>query len=44
MTPRQRVIDALSFKEPDRVPIDMGTTVTCIEIEAYRVNIGDVVS
>jgi len=36
MTPRQRVIDALSFKEPDRVPIDLGTTVTCIEIEAYR--------
>ncbi len=36
MTPRQRVIDALSFREPDRVPIDLGTTVTCIEIEAYR--------
>lgn len=36
MTPRQRVLETLSFKEPDRVPIDLGTTVTCIEIEPYR--------
>lgn len=35
MTPRQRVLEALDHKEPDRVPIDMGTAVSSIHIEAY---------
>ena len=37
MTSRERVITALAHKEPDRVPMDLGsTTVTGIDIEAYR--------
>ena len=37
MTPRQRVMAALSHKQPDRVPIDLGsTTVTGITTTAYE--------
>ena len=35
MTSRQRVTKALNHQEPDRIPIDMGTAVTSIHIEAY---------
>ena len=27
MTPRERVVQALSHQEPDRIPIDLGTTI-----------------
>ena len=27
MTPKQRVLDALNHKEPDRIPLDLGGTV-----------------
>ncbi len=37
MTPRERVLTALSHREPDRVPFDMGSTqVTGISLVAYR--------
>ncbi|MFW6138296.1 MAG: uroporphyrinogen decarboxylase family protein [Spirochaetota bacterium] len=36
MTPRQRLVEALNHREPDRVPIDMGTAVSSIHIDAYR--------
>lgn len=37
MTPRERVKAALNHREPDRVPVDMGsTTFTGIHWEAYR--------
>jgi uroporphyrinogen decarboxylase len=36
-TPRQRVLDALEHKQPDRVPRDLGgTTATGVNIVAYR--------
>ena len=36
MTPRQRVLTAVSLKEPDRVPIDFGGTgATSIDLGAY---------
>ena len=37
MTPRERVAAALAHREPDRIPIDMGSTlVTSITSAAYR--------
>lgn len=36
MTPRQRIIDAISHRQPDQVPVDFGSTgvtgvhVTCV--------------
>ena len=36
MTSRQRVNTALQHKEPDRVPFDLGSRSSAIEIEAYR--------
>ncbi|MEW6227529.1 MAG: uroporphyrinogen decarboxylase family protein [Bacillota bacterium] len=37
MTHRERVLTALSHREPDRVPLDLGATpVTSLHIEAYR--------
>jgi uroporphyrinogen decarboxylase len=37
MTPRQRVLTAVSLKEPDRVPIDFGGTgATSIDLGAYN--------
>jgi len=36
MTPRERVIKSIEHREPDRIPIDMGTAVSSIHIEAYR--------
>jgi uroporphyrinogen decarboxylase len=37
MTPRERVMTALSFREPDRVPIDLGQAVgDGITVAAYR--------
>ncbi|MCD6574480.1 hypothetical protein J7K97_02230 [Candidatus Aerophobetes bacterium] len=35
MKPRERIIRTLEHKEPDRVPIDMGSSVTSIHLEAY---------
>jgi uroporphyrinogen decarboxylase len=35
MKPRERLMRALHHKEPDRVPIDIGTAVTSIHMEAY---------
>ena len=36
MTPRERVRITLSRNEPDRLPLDLGTSVTSIHREAYR--------
>ncbi|MFQ6097932.1 MAG: uroporphyrinogen decarboxylase family protein [Armatimonadota bacterium] len=36
MTPRERLLTALAHKQPDRVPRDLGGTVTGIMIGAYR--------
>lgn len=36
MTPRERVKKALSHKEPDRIPIDLGGPQSTIEIAAYK--------
>ncbi len=37
MTPRERVLTALDHKEPDRIPIDLGSSHNCgIHIDAYR--------
>ena len=36
MTPKQRVIAALSHKEPDRVPTDLGGWVTTISVKTYQ--------
>jgi uroporphyrinogen decarboxylase len=36
MTPRERVRITLSRMEPDRVPLDLGTSVTSIHREAYQ--------
>ena len=35
MKPRERIMKALQHEEPDRVPIDIGTAVTSIHMEAY---------
>jgi len=35
MKPRERLLRALEHKEPDRVPIDIGSAVTSIHIDAY---------
>jgi uroporphyrinogen decarboxylase len=35
MKSRGRVLKVLEHKEPDRIPIDMGSAVTSIHIEAY---------
>ena len=35
MKPRERLLRTLEHKEPDRIPIDMGSPVTSIHIEAY---------
>ncbi len=36
MTPKERLLKALSHQEPDRIPIDLGTTnVTTITLNAY---------
>lgn len=35
MESRERVLKSLEHKEPDRIPIDMGSPVTSIHIEAY---------
>ena len=36
MTARERVLRSLAHREPDRVPLDMGTTTTSIHRTAYR--------
>lgn len=37
MTPRERVLDALSHREPDRVPFDLGGTIlSSIHVRAYE--------
>jgi len=37
MTPKQRVLMALNHKEPDRVPVDLGSTnVTSINVDSYK--------
>jgi uroporphyrinogen decarboxylase len=37
MTPRQRLLTALDHREPDRIPLDLGSTqVTGIHVTAYR--------
>lgn len=36
MTSRERLLRALSHREPDRVPLDMGNSATSIHREAYR--------
>ncbi|MGQ9781564.1 MAG: uroporphyrinogen decarboxylase family protein [Nitrososphaeria archaeon] len=36
MTPRERVMAALNHEEPDRIPIDMGNTISSIHADAYR--------
>src|SRR5512133_1221012 len=36
MTPRERIITALSHKEPDRVPIDFGGRVTTVHAFTHR--------
>ncbi|MBN1997910.1 hypothetical protein JW935_10185 [candidate division KSB1 bacterium] len=36
MTSRERVLSALQFKEPDRVPIDLGGFQTGIHLKAYQ--------
>ncbi len=36
MTSRERVREALEHREPDRVPIDLGSMHTCIETYAYE--------
>ena len=36
MSPRERVVAALEHKEPDRVPIDLGGSVSCIHLGAYE--------
>ncbi|MEM3404210.1 MAG: uroporphyrinogen decarboxylase family protein [Nitrososphaeria archaeon] len=36
MTPKERVIAALNHEEPDKVPIDLGNTISSIHIEAYK--------
>ncbi|MBE0479021.1 hypothetical protein IBX65_07910 [Candidatus Aerophobetes bacterium] len=35
MKPRERLIKAFEHKEPDRVPLDMGSPATSIHVEAY---------
>ena len=35
MKPRERVVKALEHKEPDRIPVDMGSPVTSIHVKAY---------
>jgi len=35
MKPRERLLRTLEHKEPDRIPIDIGSPVTSIHIEAY---------
>lgn len=35
MSPRERVLTALSHKEPDRVPLDLGSLTSTIESTAY---------
>lgn len=36
MTPKERVVAALNHEEPDKVPIDLGNTISSIHIEAYK--------
>ena len=36
MNSRERVLSALNHEQPDRVPIDMGGTVSTIHVEAYK--------
>ncbi|UCF93023.1 MAG: hypothetical protein JSW39_02375 [Desulfobacterales bacterium] len=36
MTPRERVLTALRHEEPDRVPLDLGSTTTTIETDPYN--------
>jgi len=36
MTSRERVLNALNHEEPDRVPIDIGSAVSSIHVEAYK--------
>jgi len=36
MTPKERVLASLNFKEPDRVPLDFGGWVTTISIKTYQ--------
>lgn len=36
MNPRERLMRSLNHEEPDRVPIDMGTAVSSIHIDAYK--------
>ena len=36
MNSRERVLSALNHEEPDRIPIDMGGTVSTIHVDAYR--------
>lgn len=36
MNPRERVVAALEHKEPDKVPVDLGGSVSCIHSGAYE--------
>jgi len=36
LNPRERVIAALEHSEPDRIPIDLGGSVSCIHLVAYQ--------
>ena len=36
MKSRERVVRTLRFQEPDRVPLDLGSTVTSIHKTAYK--------
>lgn len=36
MTSRERLLAALDHREPDRVPLDLGSMMSTIEVEPYR--------
>ncbi len=36
MTPRERVLTALNHEEPDRVPIECGSMISSLQVDAYR--------
>lgn len=36
MTSRERILTALDHREPDRVPLDLGSMMSTIEVEPYR--------
>ena len=36
MTPKERVLAALNHEEPDRIPIDMGNTISSVHVDGYK--------